>query len=79
MKNSKQRKRIEGFEVMVLDGKEVTSNTPYPSGDAVAKINGPHHNSKRAKNLTERYEPNHKLSFTRDGGITAYLRFQKVI
>ena len=73
---AEQRKRIKGFQVVVLNGKELPQHKAIPEG-AVRKTNGPHHEAKWAKNLTERYSPAHYVEHTATGKIVN-LRFVKV-
>lgn len=50
MITAEQRKRIKGFRVVVLNGKELPQHETIPEG-AVRKINGPHTDAKWAKHL----------------------------
>lgn len=70
-----QRKRIKGFPVVVLNGKELPQHQAIPD-EAVRKTNGPHHDAKWAKNLTEKYQAAHYVQHTATGKIV-HLRFIK--
>lgn len=50
MITAEQRKHIKGFQVVVLNGKELPQHEAIPEG-AVRKINGPHTDAKWAKHL----------------------------